>query len=93
MGEEAARLAEAVQTWLHGRQGPAADGESPGDPTGECGICPACQLLRLVRSARPEVYEHLADAAASLTAAIRELASEYVPAPPRRGDVEHIDLG
>jgi hypothetical protein len=90
VGEEATRLAEAVQAWLHG----ATDRQTVGhDESPECATCPACRLLRLVRSARPEVYEHLADAAASLSAAIRELATDGEPAAPRRGGVEHIDLG
>jgi hypothetical protein len=91
IGEEAARLAEAVQAWLHGRSGEHTESHDEAAP--ECTVCPACRLLRLVRSARPEVYEHLADAAASLSAAIRELAADGEQAAPRRGGVEHIDLG
>lgn len=103
LGEEAARLAEAVQDWLRGaaRVGEAADAADawadatapPRTPSPECLVCPVCQLLRLVRSARPEVFEHLSDAAASLTAALRELVAEPPPRGPRDGGVEHIDLG
>lgn len=106
LGEEAARLAEAVQDWLRGaaRGGEAADAADAADawadatapprtPSPECLVCPVCQLLRLVRSARPEVFEHLSDAAASLTAALRELVAEPPPRGPRDGGVEHIDLG
>jgi hypothetical protein len=50
-------------------------------------------VLRLLRGARPEVYGHLADAAASLTAALRELGSDGAAPRSRRGNVEHIDLG
>jgi hypothetical protein len=49
--------------------------------------------LRLVRGSRPEVYGHLADAAASLSAAFREMTADVAPGAPRRGNVEHIDLG
>ena len=56
-------------------------------------MCPACQLLRLVRGTRPEVYGHLADAAASLSAAFREMTTDRTPDAARRGNVEHIDLG
>jgi hypothetical protein len=56
-------------------------------------VCPACQLLRLVRGTRPEVYGHLADAAASLSAAFREMTPDRAPDAARRGNVEHIDLG
>jgi hypothetical protein len=97
LGEEAARLAAAVQDWL--RTGPGAqlhapgpEGE-PGETPPECLVCPACQLLRLVRGTRPEVYGHLADAAASVSAALREMTPDRTPDAARRGTVEHIDLG
>jgi hypothetical protein len=59
----------------------------------ECLLCPTCQLLRMVRTARPEVYAHVADAAASLSAALRELMADGARQAQRRGNVEHIDLG
>ena len=105
LGEEAARLAEAVQEWVHdaARSGGTSMGDGPGT---ECTGCPACRLLRVVRSAQPEVYAHLADAAASLSAALRELVrdsdghdppdgEQAPPARPaaRRDRVERIDLG
>ncbi len=97
LGEEAARLAAAVQDWLRtvpGGEPHAArpDGEPGGETPPECLVCPACQLLRLVRGTRPEVYGHLADAAASLSAALREMTPDRTP-DARRGNVEHIDLG
>ena len=95
LGEEAARLAAAVQEWLQaapGREQHTTDGE-PGSMPPECQVCPACQLLRLVRGTRPEVYGHLADAAASLSAALREMTGDRTPDAARRGNVEHIDLG
>jgi len=104
LGEEAARLAAAVQDWLQGFPDPrrttgAAGHQShpdpsraAGEPPPECLVCPACQLLRLVRGTRPEVYGHLADAAASLSAAFREMTADVAPGTPRRGNVEHIDL-
>ena len=92
LGEEAAKLAEAVQEWLHDH---AADERGRGAEPSECQTCPACQLLRLVRSARPEVYGHLADAASSLSAALRELTRDARSSGPGpgRSTVEHIDLG
>ena len=97
LGEEAARLAAAVQDWLRTVPGAAphasaADSE-PGETPPECQVCPACQLLRLVRGTRPEVYGHFADAAASLSAAFREMTADRTPDAARRGNVEHIDLG
>ncbi|MDQ1603809.1 MAG: hypothetical protein QOE01_1654 [Actinomycetota bacterium] len=124
LGEEAARLAEAVQEWLRastagGGLGGAFAGASrasaardvwaaatqPSTDGAECSVCPVCALLRLVRHARPEVFEHLSDAAASFTAALRDLAgeagwrAEAGGSGGRRADgggrsgVEHIDLG
>ena len=95
LGEEAVRLAAAVQDWLHALPGtePHAHAEPGAETPPECQVCPACQLLRLVRGARPEVYGHLADAAASLSAALRELTADRTPDAARRGNVEHIDLG
>jgi hypothetical protein len=98
LGEEAARLAAAVQDWLRATPGaePHAtrpDGEPGSETPPECQVCPACQLLRLVRGTRPEVYGHLADAAASLTAALREMTPDRTPDAARHGNVEHIDLG
>jgi hypothetical protein len=98
LGEEAARLAAAVQDWLRAAPGSEAHatslaGEPGGETPPECQVCPACQLLRLVRGTRPEVYGHLADAAASLSAALREMTPDRTPDAARRGNVEHIDLG
>ncbi len=98
LGEEAARLAAAVQDWLRTAPGAAAHasaaaGEPGGETPPECQVCPACQLLRMVRGTRPEVYGHLADAAASLSAALREMTPDRAPDGTRRGNVEHIDLG
>jgi hypothetical protein len=97
LSEEARKLAEAVSEWMNHR---AEDGERVAgrlNDSPECRVCPVCQLLRVVRGANPEVFAHLSDAAASLSAAFRELLSEASgpdpSAPPRRGGVEHIDLG
>ena len=93
-GEEAVRLAAAVQDWLQAAPGGEPHDTEPGRETpAECLVCPACQLLRLVRGTRPEVYGHLADAAASLSAALREMTADRTPDAERRGNVEHIDLG
>jgi hypothetical protein len=110
LGEEASRLAEAVHEWLgewRGRSGAAQDvwaaATQPSQDGAECRICPVCQALRLTRGARPEVFEHLCDAATSALAALRELlgegpvhavhAAHADPPGARRGGVEHIDLG
>lgn len=61
----------------------------------ECRVCPLCQLLAVLRGARPEVYEHLAAALTSVLAAVREAvaASERDWAYRRRGGLQHIDIG
>ncbi len=77
---------------------PAADGPAtrPGgadEPSGDgvagahrpelCGICPLCSLARSIEDTRPELLEHLTEAARHLAAAARSLV-EYPP-PSRSG--------
>ncbi len=68
LAEEASKLAEALSGWAAGGFSNVAAGAG-GAP--ECQFCPVCQLLRLAQGSRPEVFEHLADASASLLAALR----------------------
>ena len=89
IGDEAAKLAEAVQDWLARRTGrtssdvwaaaTSTDGlfDSP-----ECRVCPICRGMKVFTSLRPEVFEHLADAAASFSAAVRAMADEAVGVRP-----------
>jgi len=101
LGEEAARLAEAVQEWLRTTAAPGARdvwaaATAPSDDAAECRVCPVCQLLRVVRSARPEAFEHLADAATSFAAAVRGLLADSATArdtATRHDGVQRIDLG
>jgi hypothetical protein len=94
VGDEAAKLFAAVQDWARRTTGDQDLGEriSVGSP--ECQVCPVCQLLRLLRGVSPEAFEHLSDAAASLTAAAREViaAHEHDWAARRSSGVEHIDI-
>lgn len=101
--EESARLLAALQEWAakgraaastlaEGLEGAAEGvGHSP-----ECSVCPICQGIRVLRGARPEVVEHLSDAAMSFLSALSALvSSEPGPAdkaPPRREQVQHIDV-
>jgi len=92
LAEEAAKLAEALSGWVSsGFAGPllAGVGESP-----ECRLCPVCQLLRLAQGSRPEVFEHLADASASLIAALRAAveSSQASWASGNRPASERIDI-
>jgi hypothetical protein len=117
IGEEAAKLAEAVQEWLgewresssgfggfggfgggHRFGGDAWAAATAPEPDGaECRVCPICQGLRVLRGTRPEVFEHLSDAAASMAAALRELLGDSGgpggASRERPPDVERIDLG
>lgn len=95
LAEEAAKLAEALSGWVSaGFSQPLMEGA--GEST-ECRLCPVCQLLRLVQGARPEVFEHLADASASLMAALRAAlessqASWSAGSAGRRPASERIDI-
>jgi hypothetical protein len=95
--EEASRLFEAVQDWAR-RSAPGAGfsvGEHIATGSAECQLCPICQLIGLVRATRPEVADHLADAAASLLAAVRAavVAHEREWSARRAAPVERIDIG
>lgn len=87
LGEEAARLVEALSEWArgHGEELPFATGSA------ECKLCPVCQLLSLMRQARPETFAHLLDATAALAAAARTVVESHQHGDGGRG-VERIDL-
>lgn len=91
LGDEAARLIEGLQGLLGRGVTPAPDdvwGEvTDRIATGstECRLCPVCQLLGMLRHARPEAFEHLAAAGGSVAAAMREaLDSHQRSWPPHR---------
>jgi Family of unknown function (DUF5304) len=90
LAEEAARLVEAIGEWAKG----AAGGVSmPSAGNGaECQICPFCQLLAVVRRTQPETFGHLADASASMVAALRTVVERHDHGSARKGGVERIDL-
>jgi hypothetical protein len=89
LAEEAARLVEALTEWARGTAGglsmPVTDGP-------ECQVCPVCQLLALLRRTQPETFGHLADASASMVAALRTVVERHDHAEPRSNGVERIDL-
>jgi hypothetical protein len=87
LGEEAARLVEALSEWArgHGEELPLANGSA------ECRLCPVCQLLSLMRQAKPETFAHLLEATAALAAAARTVVESHVHGDAGRG-VERIDL-
>lgn len=63
-------------------------GEAP-----TCQLCPVCQGIALLRTVRPETVERLADLAAALSGALRDVAADRFgqaapsqrPSPPPRG--------
>ncbi|MFD1826550.1 MULTISPECIES: hypothetical protein [Mumia] len=110
LAHEAMKLARVLaQQATEGRF--AAGGEANGDTDGEagaiphehrpevCDYCPLCQLLTVVRHARPEVAEHLVSALTSLTLAARGVVESWAT-PREAGDdgkraddpVENIDV-
>ncbi len=86
VADEAAKLFGAVEDWWRERIGEVHQGP-------ECAVCPVCQVLALVRTAKPEVFEHLAQSAASLLLAFQ--AAVDSPGAARRGasPVQRIDIG
>jgi hypothetical protein len=77
LAEEAAKLAEMAQQWLEGRSTADlsdvwAEATSDGEPP-ESRTCPICRAKRLLAGLSPEVFEHLSDAAVSLSAAVRAM--------------------
>jgi hypothetical protein len=92
VGDEAAKLLEAVQGWARATFGEGASARiSTGGP--DCGWCPVCQLVAALRGERPELTEKIVEAGSTLMIALRALLER--PAP--NGDaqaprVQRIDL-
>ena len=97
VGEEAARLFAAFETWVKDAAGgaTAAMDARVATDAAECQLCPVCRLISLMRGTRPEVFEHLADATTSMLAALRAAidAHEHSWASRRNSPVQHIDIG
>jgi hypothetical protein len=73
--------------------GEAAAGPSIADGSPACRLCPVCQLIAVLRHARPETFAHLLDASAALTAALRSVVEQAESAHPARPPgVQRIDL-
>lgn len=90
LAEEAARLVEAITEWARGAVGEVSMPSVSSGP--ECQICPICQLLAVVRRTQPETFGHLADASASMVAALRSVIDRHDHAGRRQSGVERIDL-
>jgi hypothetical protein len=88
LSEEAARFVEAISDWARGHMGGPA--MSVGNAA-ECALCPFCQMLSLVRHAKPETFAHLLDASASLNAALRSVVDAH-SSHGASGGMERINL-
>ena len=100
--DEAARLADALKGWFCGAAtGVGASPDHAPTPPHDPLTCRVCPLCRGIAAVRPEVVEHLASAAESLAAALRELGASRTPSPrqPESADrggptyeTVHIDI-
>lgn len=103
LGEEAARLLQALQEWTRGRSDHAGSSSTGGllsdlnehIATGgtDCRYCPLCQLIAAVRATSPEVKTHLSVAASSMLQAAAAVLMTRDDGPrDDSGPVERIDL-
>lgn len=96
LGDEAVRLLTAAEQWLHGARervgGAVGDIASHQGP--ECQVCPVCQVLALLRTRNPEIWEHLSGAAVEFGLAVRAVIDAQEQAWARGADapVERIDI-
>ena len=82
LAQEALKLARALADQAsQGRPG-ADDISSAGHRPETCDSCPLCQLMTVVRHARPEVADHLTSALASLTLAARGVVDAWAQTRP-----------
>ena len=79
MAEEAAQLVDVAHLWLVAQSaaGPTDDvwaqATAADHVPAECRGCPYCRVRRALSDVSPEAYGHLADAVASIGAALRAL--------------------
>jgi hypothetical protein len=78
--DEEARRGEQVDEETVDGPGPTGrDGPAAAHGPDVCGVCPICVALRALGESRPQLLEHLTEAARHLTAAVRNLVED----PPR----------
>lgn len=62
-------------------------------PHDVCKVCPICAALRAVDDVRPELVEHLSEAARHLTLAAKAfIDAQAAGHDPQDGGLQHIDL-
>lgn len=69
VADEAGKLLAALQQWL----GTNAKVAAMATGSAECCVCPLCQLIGFARTARPEMFEHVAGVASDGVAALKAL--------------------
>ena len=108
LGEEAAKLVDALAEWARQQQQSAGAGatafadaaaattrrldEHLATGAEECRYCPVCRVVHAVRETSPEVRVHLIGAAQSLLQAASGMLASAAPTEERSDRVEHIDV-
>ncbi|HZE48523.1 MAG TPA: hypothetical protein VE074_03115 [Jatrophihabitantaceae bacterium] len=94
IGDEAVKLLDAVQDWARRNLGEGAH-IATGAP--ECTWCPICQFIAVLRGDRPEISDKIAEATASMVAAVRAVVDAAAASPhghpAEQPRVQRIDLG
>ena len=106
VGEEAAKLLSALQSWARdsGNSHAAAASAAAGGLVGsmknvndhighgeDCKYCPVCQVINVVRETSPEVKAHLAVAASSFLQAAQGMLATQVPDSHRNRRSEPVE--
>ena len=91
VGEEAAKLFEALQDWARESAGGEEHAHTR-EQAGDCAWCPVCRGAQLVRQTSPEVKAHLTVAASSLLQAAAGLLAAAQPPGTSGPGVQKIDL-
>lgn len=90
--------ASGAETGAHDRSGHAEDPGQEDAPHRHlggaevCQVCPICSFLRLVEGVRPEVVEHLTEAARHLTLAAKAVIDAQAESFGAPRDLERIDV-
>jgi hypothetical protein len=92
IGDEAAKLLATVQEWARRTFG---EGENAHLATGgpACEWCPLCQLVSVLRGARPEATEKIVAAGSAVLTALRAVLDHPAPTAQPQPRVQRIDLG
>lgn len=73
-GFDAGRLVAAAQEWLDEAATGAHGGLDTGAP--ECGVCPLCRLVGVLRTTDPAVVESVVEVATSAVVSVTEVLRE-----------------